>query len=81
LKKLKRLGYSLERVLIVDDSPEKIERHYGNHVPIEPYYGDLGDRVLDRLGEYLERFAQAPNVRTVEKRNWYRAMENSSNSV
>lgn len=70
LKKVKRLGYPLERILIVDDSPEKVERHYGNHVRIDPFYGDLADRALPRLAAYLERFATIPNVRSIEKRGW-----------
>jgi len=73
LKKVKRLGYTLERVLIVDDTAEKIERHYGNHVHIEPFYGDLSDRALPQLVIYLQRFAEAENVRSIEKRGWQRA--------
>lgn len=72
LNKVKRLGYCLERVLIVDDSPEKVERHYSNHVRIDPFYGDLEDRALPRLATYLETFAEIPNVRTIEKRGWPR---------
>ncbi len=75
LKKVKNLGYSLERILIVDDSPEKIERHYGNHVRIEPFYGELDDCTLPKLAAYLERFAVMENVRTVEKRGWYHVHE------
>jgi RNA polymerase II subunit A small phosphatase-like protein len=30
LKKVRRIGYSLERVLIDDDTPRKVRRHYGN---------------------------------------------------
>jgi carboxy-terminal domain RNA polymerase II polypeptide A small phosphatase len=78
LKKVKRLGYSLDRVLIVDDSPEKIERHYGNHIHIEPFYGDLSDRALLQLAAYLERFAHVENVRLVEKRGWHRAKSEES---
>lgn len=75
LKKVKKLGYSLERALIVDDSPEKIERHYGNHVRIEPFYGDTDDRVLPKLATYLERFASAENVRKLEKRGWHQPLD------
>ena len=70
LKKVKRLGYQIERILIVDDTPEKIERHYGNHIQIEPFYGDLSDRVLPKLARYMEQFASTENVRTIEKRGW-----------
>ncbi|GAB5559831.1 MAG: hypothetical protein SynsKO_14780 [Synoicihabitans sp.] len=75
LKKVKRLGFSLERVLIVDDTPEKIERHYGNHIFIEPFYGDLGDRVLPKLAAYLQQFTQIENVRDIEKRGWIDSIE------
>lgn len=75
LKKVKKLGYSLERVLIVDDTPEKIERHYGNHVRIEPFYGDLGDRTLSKLAVYLSQFAAVENVRKLEKRGWHHSSE------
>lgn len=81
LKKVKRLGYALERVLIVDDSPEKAERHYGNYVRIAPFYGDLEDRALPQLAAYLERFAHVANVRTVEKRGWQHATAEESNGA
>ncbi|MES2694757.1 MAG: HAD family hydrolase [Verrucomicrobiota bacterium] len=70
LENVERLGYSLDRILIVDDSPEKVERHYSNHVHIEPFYGDLDDRLLPRLAAYLGQFADIANVRAVEKRGW-----------
>ncbi|WP_324726129.1 HAD family hydrolase [Actomonas aquatica] len=70
LKKVRRLGYPLERVLMVDDSPEKVERHFGNYVRVEPFYGDQNDRVLPDLERYLRSFISVPNVRTVEKRGW-----------
>lgn len=81
LKKVKRLGYALERVLIVDDSPEKAERHYGNYVRIAPFYGDLEDRALPQLAAYLERFAHVANVRTVEKRGWQHATAEEPSGV
>ena len=40
LKKVKRLGYRLERVLIADDTPRKVHRHYGNAVYVPPFLGD-----------------------------------------
>ena len=32
LKKIKKFGFDLEKVLIIDDSPEKLTRNYGNHI-------------------------------------------------
>ena len=70
LKKVRRLGYSLERVLMVDDSPEKLSQHYGNHVRVRPFTGDPGDDELMRLTPFLVGLAGAENFRVIEKRNW-----------
>lgn len=70
LSKLKRLGHALERVLIVDDSPEKLEKHYGNLVRVHPFEGNPEDRELEALGRYLPTLSQIANVRRVEKRFW-----------
>ena len=40
LRKLRRRGYRLERVLVVDDSPEKHRQNYGNLVRVTPFLGD-----------------------------------------
>lgn len=39
LRKVKRHGYSLARVLIVDDEPIKLSRNYGNAVYVRPFTG------------------------------------------
>lgn len=70
LSKLKRLGHTLERVLIVDDSPKKLEKHYGNLVRVRAFEGDPEDRELEALGDYLVTLSQTTNVRRVEKRFW-----------
>ncbi|WP_027893777.1 HAD family hydrolase [Calidithermus chliarophilus] len=70
LKKLRRRGYRLEHVLVVDDSPEKLERNYGNWVPVRPYLGAADDTELLELIPYLEHLSGVENVRTVEKRYW-----------
>jgi RNA polymerase II subunit A small phosphatase-like protein len=70
LRKVRRLGYALERVLIVDDSPEKVARHYGNHVRVAPFTGDPADTELRDLIPFLRGLRDAPNVRTIEKRGW-----------
>jgi RNA polymerase II subunit A small phosphatase-like protein len=72
LKKIKRKGYDLDRVIMVDDSPEKLARNYGNLVGVRPYFGDLADNELALLGEYLRMLASTENVRSIEKRNWRR---------
>ena len=72
LKKVRRKGYGLERVVALDDSPEKLERHYGNWVPIAPYFGDPEDTELLDLLPFLAYLSQQENVRSLEKRNWRR---------
>jgi len=70
LEKLKRKGYRLESVIVVDDSPEKHRSAYGNLVRVRPYTGDTTDDELPRLKAYLEQLRLVPNIRSVEKRGW-----------
>ena len=70
LKKVKRAGYRLERVLIADDTPRKVRRHYGNAVYVPPFLGDPEDGTLPRLAGYLMSLRDVANVRTLEKRGW-----------
>lgn len=70
LKKVKKLGYSLEKMLIVDDSPEKTKENYGNAVYIKPFKGSEEDHELKKLLDYLKTIKDSPNVRTIEKRGW-----------
>ena len=70
LSKLKRRGYDLRRVLVVDDSPEKHQRNYGNLVRVSPFFGNEGDDELPTLAAYLEAIAGEPDFRRLEKRNW-----------
>ena len=70
LSKLKRLGYRLDQVLMLDDTPAKLTKHYGNLVRVKPFLGALDDRELLHLKDYLPTLRDAPNVRKVEKRFW-----------
>ena len=70
LKKVRRAGYRLERVLALDDSPEKLARHYGNLVRVRPFTGSEDDTELTRLLRFLEQIRHQPNFRRVEKRFW-----------
>lgn len=69
-KKLKRIGYSLDRVLIIDDSPEKHSRNYGNLIRVRPYVGDDSDSELRDLLPFLEWIRTHDDVRKIEKRTW-----------
>lgn len=78
LQKLRRRGYDLNRILVVDDSPEKHTRNYGNLIHVAPYEGDPSDDELFHLSRYLEQIAQEPDVRRIEKRNWRKRMSGMS---
>lgn len=68
--KLKRHGYRLERILCVDDSPEKHLSNYGNLVQIKPWEGDPADRELMALATYLVSIRDTPDFRRLDKRGW-----------
>ena len=70
LQKLKRQGWSLDDVLIVDDSPEKSALNYGNVVHPRPFEGAADDDELRHLARYLETLKGCGNFRAVEKRGW-----------
>lgn len=70
LHKIRRLGWNLDRVLVVDDTPSKLARNYGNAIYPTPFEGDVADRELELLADYLERLRDKPNVRLIEKRTW-----------
>ncbi|MBO9204098.1 MULTISPECIES: HAD family hydrolase [Niastella] len=70
LDKLKKKGFPLEQILIVDDSPEKARTNYGNAIYISEFTGDANDKELQFLYNYLLTFKTVANVRTVEKRGW-----------
>jgi carboxy-terminal domain RNA polymerase II polypeptide A small phosphatase len=75
LRKLKRRGYDLAKVLVVDDSPEKHTRNYGNLVQVTPFMGKKDDDELAVLARYLKGLSTERNVRAIEKRQWRRRME------
>ena len=70
LGKVKRRGYNLENVVMLDDTPRKLANHYGNLLPIRPFEGDESDTELSLISQFLRELAQVPNVRKVEKRFW-----------
>ena len=69
LKKLKRQGFDLAHVIVVDDSPGKLARNYGNLVRMPPFTGGVDD-FLAQLASFLMELANEPDVRRIEKRGW-----------
>ena len=70
LGKVKRKGYDLEQTLMVDNTPRKLMRNYGNLVRIDGFVGDQSDCELERLRYHLDDLIQVSNVRAIEKRGW-----------
>jgi RNA polymerase II subunit A small phosphatase-like protein len=70
LTKVRRKGYRRESVIVVDDTPQKWERSYGNLVRVKPFEGDGADDELQQLLPFLERLRTEENVRVIEKRHW-----------
>ena len=70
LKKIKRRGYHLERALILEDSPKKVSRNYGNAIYISKFIGSDEDRELIKLADFLVQIHTAENFRKIEKRGW-----------
>jgi carboxy-terminal domain RNA polymerase II polypeptide A small phosphatase len=70
LEKLKKKGFALEKILIVDDSPEKAKSNFGNAIYIKSFMGDPADGELSLLYAYLLTLKNVENIRKIEKRNW-----------
>lgn len=67
---MRKKGWQLDHVLMVEDKPENLCRHYGNVIRIAPFVGEDADRELKRLMPFLLKLKGADNVRRVEKRGW-----------
>jgi TFIIF-interacting CTD phosphatase-like protein len=70
LKKVKRQGYDLARILVVDDTGHKVARNFGNAIYITSFDGDPDDKELPILLQYIGSIAGAENFRVIEKRGW-----------
>jgi carboxy-terminal domain RNA polymerase II polypeptide A small phosphatase len=74
LKKIKKRGFDLDRTLIVDDTPEKVKDNFGNAIYPIAFLGNLEDKELLLLLDYLKYLDRFDNVRKTEKRNWRRTI-------
>lgn len=70
LKKVRKIGFVLEKTLIVDDTPQKSKNNYGNAIYAKEYLGEENDNELELLLEYLLTLKDVENVRVIEKRLW-----------
>lgn len=78
LKKLKKKGYKLERILIVDDTPHKAKENYGNVIYPKEYRGEEDDNELLLLADYLLTLKDKTSVRRIEKRGWKTQLRNQN---
>jgi TFIIF-interacting CTD phosphatase-like protein len=79
LKKVKRQGYKLESIIVIDDTPKKWEMSYGNLVTVKPFKGDEVDRELEHLLIYLKILKEVENIRCIEKRWWRQQVSKHKN--
>lgn len=70
LEKVKRKGYSLEKILIIDDTPQKTRANYGNAIYVSEFTGTPQDNELELLSQYLLKIKDTENIRKIEKRFW-----------
>lgn len=70
LAKLKKRGFKLQQIIIVDDTPSKSKYNYGNAIYIKEFLGDTTDVELKYLHDYLLTLKTVVNVRKIEKRGW-----------
>ena len=69
LRKVKRLGFDMRRILFFDDTPPKMQRNDGNAIYVSPFVGEPDDE-LEKLTRYLGSIRTADNYRRMEKRGW-----------
>ncbi len=72
MSKTKKLGFPLERTLVVDDSPEKLQRYYGTLIRVSSWHGESDDTQLRDLIPFLDWIHAMENYRSIEKRDWRR---------
>lgn len=75
-RKLRKKGYELSRIVMVDDTPEKHIRNYGNLVSVTEFTGNPADNELQQLMKYLLVLKNCDDIRAVDKRNWKNDLTN-----
>jgi len=68
--KIRRRGYKLKSVIVVDDTPNVWRCSYGNLIRVRKFEGDENDDELKFLSIYLKELLEVRNIRAIEKRNW-----------
>ena len=58
ISEIRKLGYDLEHVIVIDDTAQKYERSYGNLVQVREFEGEPADDELLVLSRYLEALVE-----------------------
>ena len=53
LRRLMKHGYAVDEILMLDDSPEKLQRQPANHIHVPAFTGDPGDDALLAVIEHI----------------------------
>ena len=69
LEKVEKLGFSKDRLLIIEDLHRNISLNYGNALLVKPFRG-IDDNELELLCSYLIPINDMQNVRAIDKRGW-----------
>ena len=80
IRKIKKKGYDLKNVIMVDDTASKHRRNYGNLVLVSEFVGNPSDTELAALTNFLKVLSSVPNVRSIEKRSWIEYSGEKSNN-
>jgi len=75
LNKVKKKGYDIEKMLIVEDKISNCRRNYGNAIFVPRFEGQQNDKCLKHLVRYLMEFRGVESVRHIDKKGWLRRYE------
>lgn len=75
IRRLDGFGFERGQILFVDDKARGLERSYANLVSVPAFLGDPEDHMLRKLLAYLDRLGTLDDVRSVDKRGWWRRDE------
>ena len=70
LEKVRRKGYLLDHLLIIDDSSHKVKDNTGKFLIINPFKGDPDDRELESLAAYLRHLSGQTTFSSVRNDSW-----------
>ncbi|MEM1135686.1 MAG: HAD family hydrolase [Bacteroidota bacterium] len=70
LEKIRKKGFKMDNLLIIDDSKYKVVDNPDNYIIIEPFVGDMKDNELSKLLNYFQNIIPKGSFRNPSNRNW-----------